>query len=517
MMSPAPLPKPTGLSARLSRNIVASLIRVLINGMVAWALPAYLTSRLSVSVYGAWVLILQMAALVSFLDIGIQTAVAKFVAEYEARGDDLGASRHASTGLAMTAIAAMAGCVLTLGLAWQVPRLFHEMPSAFFRDVRTDVVLVGFSLSISLACSIFSAVFMGLQRYAIPMSLLIANRAGIALAVCLTVSMHGGLLAMGTSVALMNILTSVAQVICWRRFAAHIRVSFSLAQRAILNRMVRYCFFLGISTLGMLCVSGLDVTIVGHYDYGQTAYYSIAVLPTNMMLLIISAVIGPMMPASSALSTQRTPAEMGGILIAATRYALIVLFLVALPVVVCGYPILKLWLGADYALHSLGYLRVLVVANVIRNICLPYSTMVVGTGEQRSATIAAVGEAIVNLASSVLLAKSLGAAGVAYGTLIGSFVSVFLHFILSMKATNKTLRISRKQLLLEGIAAPGIALIPALLTIPLWAPPSQLAMNSASTALWGAATLCCTWLALKKTERKSVLTKIPTLLGAPQR
>ncbi len=50
-----------------------------------WLCRAYLTSRLSVSVYGAWVLILQMAALVSFLDIGIQTAVAKFVAEYEAR------------------------------------------------------------------------------------------------------------------------------------------------------------------------------------------------------------------------------------------------------------------------------------------------------------------------------------------------------------------------------------------------------------------------------------------------
>ena len=517
MMSPHPPPKPTGLSARLSKNVVASLIRVLINGVVAWALPAYLTSRLSVSVYGAWVLILQMAALVSFLDIGIQTAVAKFVAEYEARGEDLGASRYASTGLAMTTIAAMAGCVLTIGLAWQVPRLFHKMPAALFGNVRADVILVGFSLSISLACSIFSAVFMGLQRYAIPMSLLIANRVGIAAAVCLTVSLHGSLLAMGISVALMNVLTSIAQVICWRRFAPHIRILFSLAERAILNRMVRYCFFLGISTLGMLCVSGLDVTIVGHYDYTQTAYYAIAVLPTNMMLLIISSVIGPMMPASSALSTQRTPAEMGGILVAATRYSLIVLFLVALPVIVCGYPLLKLWLGADYALHSLGYLRILIVANVLRNVCLPYSTMVIGTGEQQSATIAAVAEAIVNLVSSVLLAKILGAAGVAYGTLIGACVSVFLHFTLSMRATNETLRISRKQLFLEAIATPGIALIPTLLTIPLWATRSQFAMNSALTALWGAGTLCCTWLALKKRERISVLTKIPALLGSLQR
>ncbi len=267
----------------------------------------------------------------------------------------------------------------------------------------------------------------------------------------------------------------------------------------------------------MLCVSGLDVTIVGHYDYGQTAYHAIAVLLTNMMLLVISSVIGPMMPASSALSTQRTPAEMGGILITATRYALIVLFLVALPIIVFGFPILKLWLGADYALHSFGYLRILIVANVLRNVCLPYSTMVVGTGEQHSATIAAVAEAISNLVGSVILAKILGASGVAYGTLIGAFVSVALHFTLSMRATNHTLRVSRKQLLLEGIATPGIALIPTILTIPLWATRSQLAMSPASTALWGAGTLGCTWLALKTSERRSVLTRIPTLLGGPQR
>ncbi len=77
-------------------------------------------------------------------------------------GEDLAASRYASTGLAMTTIAAMVGIILTLGLSWQVPRLFHEMPPALFGNVRADVVLVGFSLSISLACSIFSAVFLGL-------------------------------------------------------------------------------------------------------------------------------------------------------------------------------------------------------------------------------------------------------------------------------------------------------------------------------------------------------------------
>jgi O-antigen/teichoic acid export membrane protein len=514
IMVSKPPPKSIGIGSRLSKNIVASFIRVMINGVVALALPAYLTSRLSASVYGAWVLILQMGAIVSFLDIGIQTAVAKFVAEYEARQDDLGAGRYASTGLAMTAIAATAGSLLTLGLAWQVPRIFQSMPSSLYAGVRASVILVGFSLSINLACSTFSAVFIGLQRYAIPMSLLIANRIGVAIAVCLTVFWHGGLLAMGAAVAVIHLLTSVSQIVCWQKFASHIRVSFALAERAILANMVHYCLYLGISTLGMLCVSGLDITIVGHFDYSQTAYYAVAVLPTNLMLLILSSVMGPMMPASSALSTQRTASEMGDLLIAATRYSLTLLLLVGLPLIVCGLPILRLWLGNAYAVRSVGFLRILIVANILRNLCLPYSTMVVGTGRQKSATVAAVCEAVVNLASSVILASIFGAMGVAWGTLIGSFVSVLLHFVVSMPATQGTLLFSRKRLLLEGVGRPALASIPTLIAIPRWAANPGMALSPMETTAWLLGTLCLAWFGLKKQERASLVLRATGLLKA---
>src|SRR5205807_3815210 len=74
--------KPAGFAVTISRNIIASLARVLAVSLVALLLPAYLTHHLPVTTYAAWVLILQLAAYVSYLDLGIQTGVAKFVAEY---------------------------------------------------------------------------------------------------------------------------------------------------------------------------------------------------------------------------------------------------------------------------------------------------------------------------------------------------------------------------------------------------------------------------------------------------
>lgn len=497
-----------GTGAVVSRNIVASLVRAAVYALVALVLPAFLTHRLPVTTYGAWVLILQLGAYVSFLDFGVQTGIAKFVAEYEARGDDLGASRRASAGFAIMVFAGVAGVAMTLLLAWQVPRLFHAMPASLYRDVRTSVLLIGASLSFQLACSVFSAIFLGLQRYTVPMAISIASRVLETLVICLTVFLHGSLVAMGTAVALVNVATAFMQIMAWHRLASRIRVSLSLVGRRVLGQMAHYCSLLAIWEVGMVCVSGLDLAIVGHYDYEQTAYYSVATLPTGFVLLVISSMLGPLMPASSALSTLRTPSQMGDVLARATRYSTMLLLLTGLPLMIWGFPILRLWVGPLYALHSLQYLRILVLANVVRNICLPYATMVVATGKQGAATATAISEALVNLGSSIYLASRFGAIGVAIGTLLGAFVSVSLHFSISMHFTHQTLSISRARLFLKGVLRPATIAIPSLFFIPLWWSSSRNAPSVPVAFAWGLATLFFAWFGNLNIEERNVLARI---------
>jgi O-antigen/teichoic acid export membrane protein len=502
-----PIPdKPSGLAVRLSRNVAISLARVAVNSLVALVLPAYLTHHLPATIYGAWVLILQLGAYVSFLDFGVQTGVAKFVAEYEAKGDEAGAGRHASAGFAMMTLAGLLGFGLTFVLAWQVPRLFQTMPPSLYRDVRISVLLVGCSLSFGLVCSVFSAVFLGLQRYFVPMTISILNKASFTVVVLVAVALHGSLMSMGIVVAVVNVSTALLQVLAWRRMAAHIRVSVSLVDYRVFKQMTRYCALLSIWTMGMLCVSGLDVTIVGHYDYYQTAYYSIATLPTNFIIVLLGAVFGPMMPASSALSTQRSAAEMGDLLARITRYGTILLLLTGLPLMVLGFPILHLWAGPAYAVSSLRYLQVLVLANMIRNICQPYAMMLAATGKQGAATVTAISEAVVNLGSSIYLASRFGAIGVAYGTLLGSFVSVALHFSVSMHFTRKTLAIARARLLMRGLLRPASIALPSILLFRLWWTSPAATPASPIALLWGFSTLLIAWFgSLRRDERSRLV------------
>ena len=105
------------------------------------------------------------------------------------------------------------------------------------------------------------------------------------------------------------------------------------------------------------------------------------------------------------------------------------------------------------------------------------------TGKQHLATVASIVEACVNIVLSIWLVQKIGAIGVALGTLIGAFVSIGLHWLVSIPRTQATISISRPRLLNQGVLRPLLVIAPFLAAIPFWqklnmlpAPPAILAI-----------------------------------------
>jgi O-antigen/teichoic acid export membrane protein len=499
-------PEPRAFARTVAGNSAANLTRLAVTSLVSIFLPAYLTHHLPVKTYGAWVLILQLSAYVGYLDFGVQTAVSKYIAEYEAKQDAAGCGRCASVGVVIMLVASVLGVLLTLILAWRVPNIFRTMPPVLYHDVRLSVIFVGLSLSVSLATAVFLAIFLGLQRYRVPMVVTIISRLLFGAAICVAVAFHSSLAVMGAATAGVNIFTALLRIVTWHKLARHIRVSLGSIDLGLLKQMLKYCAILTIWSVCALFISGLDLTIVGRYSFGETAYYAIANAPTSFLLMISAAVMGPLLPATSALSVQRSSAQMGGVLLRSTRYAIIVLFLTGLPFLVIGYWILREWVGPVYALHSLNFLRILVVANIVRSACAPYATMVVATSRQSVATASPVTEGIVNLVSSIWLAQHLGALGVALGTLLGAVVGVAMHFGVSMRFTQSTLAISRMELFLKGMLRPAAMAIPSLLLLWRFSPTAISSFNPWIGCGWIIATLSLTWIvSMSRGDRDVVL------------
>jgi len=494
-------------TATFAKNSAANVARMGTTSLIAILLPAYLTHHLPVQTYGAWVLILQLGAYVGYLDFGVQTAVAKYIAEYEAKGDYGGCGRCASVGLLIMLAAGILGVFLTLGLAWWIPELFRNMPATLYWDVRLSILLVGISLAIKLATSVFSAIFLGLQRYQVPMVIDVVSKFLYAIVLCAAVFLHSSLAVMGAVAAAVNLFSALLQVVAWKKLASHVRVTLHAIDFTMVRQMLSYCAILTIWSACMLVIGGIDITVVGHYAFSEVAFYSIATSPTNFILMVIGAVLGPLLPAASALSTERSPEQMGNILLRTTRYATILMLLSGLPVLVGGYWILRLWVGTTYAVNSVQFLRILLLANILRNLCAPYATMVVATARQHVATAAAITEGLVNLIASIWLARHYGAMGVAMGTLLGSVAGIAMHFGVSMHYT-RNLAVSRSDLFLKGLLRPAIMAIPSILLLPYWWFSGTPAMSLQLWVAWGVASLLLTWFASMTVEDRNLLIRM---------
>jgi O-antigen/teichoic acid export membrane protein len=465
----------TSHKRKVLQGSASNLVRVLLSMLVSLVLPPFLVHRMAPPEYSAWVLILQLSNYVYMLDLGMQTAIGKFVAEYDAKGDREASHHLVSTSFTILTVAAAIGSAAIAVMVWSVPQLFHQMPAALVPQVRISLLAVGLSTAVTLPFGVFLSTFTGLQQYVFPTIVATVSRVGSAAVLIVLLLMHGG-------------LVQLALV-----YAGRVDFSFLFFHRRSAIQLAKYGSVMSIWTLAMFFVSGLDIVIVGHYQYKDTGFYAIANGAANFMLTVVASVFGPLVPAVSSMQAGTTPSRIGDICIRMTRYCALLLCVLGLPLVFGGYPLLSLWVGKRYAAQSAFYLAVLVLGNVVRQLVLPYILIVVATGKQHLATIAAIAEAAVNIVVSIWLVQRIGAVGVAAGTLVGAFVSFSVHLLVSMRYTQPTILVSRWRFLVQGVLRPLIVVVPSLCLYPFWRKLNMLPAPPAVLAVWIVATAAIAW------------------------
>lgn len=447
------------LKRKIVRNASANLMRLAGSGVVAILLPPFLVRMLAKDAYSAWALILQLTLYVAYFDFGIQTAVARFVAHSHELNDRTERDSIVSTSVLLLTVAALLACGMIGIIAWRIPHLFREMPQSLFRSTQIALLVMGFSFALGLPVSAINALFIGFQKNEIPAGISIVNKVVMALLICAVVVKQWGLVAMGAAVATANLLSYVATYVAFRRWAVNVGIRLRLISKVVALRIAGYSSSVVVSMLAMLMISGLDLTIVGAFDYQSTAYYAIAATLTNFLAQAQGALFAALLPASAVLAAREDSEELGTLLLSSTRYGMLLLLSFALPLIVAGHLVISVWAGPIYAQHSTSILQVLLIANVVRLSALPYSTLLLGTGQQTKVILSPLAEGGTNLGASILGAYLMGAMGVALGTLLGAFVGVGLHLFYNLPRTS-LISINRRRLLREGFIRPLACAVP---------------------------------------------------------
>src|SRR5208283_3061895 len=421
----------------LVKNSAANVARGGASALVALVLPPFLVRLMSPDSYGVWSLVLQVSLFVGYFDFGIQTAVGRFVAHANEKGDTESRDRITSTAFAALSVAGALALAGTLGMVALLPHIFKQMPGALVGDARIALLLVGGSLAIGLPASVFNGIFVGIQRYELPAMVIGGSRITSAIVVILVLRSGGTLIAMAVTVATCNLAAYLIQYLLYKRFDGGTRISCSLVTSAAGRELIHYCISLTIWSFATLLVTGLDIALVGIFDFSAVAYYTVAATLISFILGLQNAIFGMLIPAAAVLDARGSTSELGSMLVSATRFGMFLLFASGVPLLIAAGPILSIWVGPTYAVHASLILRVLVVANIIRLSAVPYAMLLVGTGQQQLVTVSPLIEGFSNLLISVVAGYKWGAIGVAVGTLIGSTIGILCNFAYNMPRSTR--------------------------------------------------------------------------------
>jgi O-antigen/teichoic acid export membrane protein len=508
-MSLAPEPatspvRPHG-STRFARNSLGSLLRTSSGAFLALLLPPVLIRELGRDGYGVWAIGVEIGVYLALFEFGAFSAVGHFTASVRPRGDRVGDGRVVTTMLALQAVVIAVGALLLGPLVVALPTIYSGMPESLVPSGRWALALLGGSALASLVGTTLSGYFLSIQRVVLPAAIIFAARSVGAVAVVVLALMGHGIPVLALAWASAAVVGQALVIAAFRRLKVPVRPS--LVSWPLAREMLGFCGAYALWVVAGLLVVGLDTLIVARLDFSQVAPYAAAATGVSMFTAAYGSALGPMVPLSAQLASSDRRLELGALLLRALRLGGTTVVTASCLLALAAGPLLRWWVGGSIAVHAVPLLQVLVAANAVRLLILPYPTLLFGTAEHRRIRSTPFVEGAANVAVSVVLGLVMGPIGVAVGTLVGAVLGVGLHLWFNLPRT-ASLDITPATAFRKGLALPLAAGLPAVIALAA----GPFLPGAARPAIYAGAAitvLALAWSqALEAEEREAVRSKL---------
>lgn len=340
--------KPSWGVSLVLKTVTTSWVAVLAGAVVAFFLTPVILHRLGDEAYGLWVLITTVVGYYGIFDIGVSSAIVRYVSQQSALGNREGVKMVVATAFYFF----VSVCLLVIVSAFLLrPWLSHVL------SVREDLVgsfrslflLAGIVQGLSFPLLVFSGALQAAARYDQVYLMRIACLVVRVVAVVGALRAGGGLFAVGAAVILSNLLLYVLQVPAACRAVPEISLNPKWVRKSVLCDMFRY----GSVSLTVGIGQQLKTYI---YPFLIAVFLSPAAvtlfsLPTKI-LAIPTEGIGTMTefvnPIASQLETHKDFSTLRKLIQLSVQAAFLILAPLAVLLIVLGKELLSLWVGSQY-------------------------------------------------------------------------------------------------------------------------------------------------------------------------
>jgi O-antigen/teichoic acid export membrane protein len=408
---------------RLVLNVISNIISLVMQMAVGFFMVPFFMHTLGKERYGIWILLASVFAYRSTLNMGLNSAINRYIPVFLAKNDKDGVQKVISMStlyLCFTAIV-LAGITLVVRRYVEV---WFSIPSDLIGVTKTLVLIVGFCFVLVMPLQMYSGVLSGLQRYDIDsigtiISLII--RTGLLI---LLLSRGYGLLTMGLVFGICEIATRIFQAVLAMKLLPHISMLPKKIDFSLFWQMLHYGANTLLYTLGTVIVCKVSDIIIGIFltTADITKYYvaSAGVLAIGAAIETFTAAIKP---AISDLDARNKKLEILQVAFLTQKYVLILLIPSMFFFLIMGRDFLQVWAGADFGkLHLI--LILLAIGHFFRLLQYSNFLVLVGKGQHRIFGILAALMAVFTIVLAVVFVKTfkLGLVGIALSNLLSMFL-----------------------------------------------------------------------------------------------
>ncbi len=490
------------LGKKIIRNVTANYFGVIGQIIIAFFLSPFLVHTLGDARYGIWVVIAALSGYMSLLDLGIASALTRYVAKYHYKNDERKINEIVNSSLFLFLIISTAMVSLS-------PVVAHAMVSFLnFEEnmvgiVRTLVIIVSFDISIFVIAGIFRGTFGGFQRFDIINIARVSSMLYKAITFYMFLSNDYGLLAMGYISVSANILAVLFYTWQIKTRYSFIHFSYKFVNRDNIATVFHYSKFVFVAMLAQQFLYYSSSFVIGYYiSVATVTYYAIPWTLTEYVKQLCIAISRTYTPAFSELESAEDYTGIYRHYVLGTKVVLIISNLLCMGILVLGENFIFFWMGERYAEVASTLLPILLITIYFYTPQLISYALLKSMGRHQRYSSMSVLVSILSLALSIVLAKTNGLIGVALGSAIPQII---FFGIVTPYYTSRIINKSHRAYLLSthGRAAlPTVILGACLLVLKQAWPPVNYGLLFLE-AFVGAALYFTAmyWLALKSDEQ----------------
>jgi O-antigen/teichoic acid export membrane protein len=484
-------------SVRVLWNVVTNYLRFVLAAGIGFVLTPFMVHHLGDRDYGLWVTVFSLTGYFGLFDQGIRPSLVRYVSRDHAAGDHDGLARTISSAIALYAgvgVVTMAAAAIVAAntSAWiRVDPGLHAIAP-------TLVLLVGATLALGFPLGVFGAVLSGLQRYDV------ANGIGMAIGVLRMVAfiavlrLGGGLVVLAWTSLAVNVLGHAWSWLAARRMLPGVRLGPDRVHGADLRRIADYGSWALVGALATNIAFQTDSLVITAFLGAALATpFALAAGLIDNSRSLVHAAAWVLSPTASEMDTLGEGEKLRRLMVAGSRYSVLVSWPVLFGLIVFGSNLLQTWVGARYA-YAGTLLTVLALPTLV---ALPQATgasVLFGISRHRGIVVLSLLAALVNLGLSLWWARSPGLMRTLFGTgvppgLMGVAMGTAIPLLLISGVATAFYACSVLQqpfgrYLWEGLVHPGIVslafLVPAALVQYWWHPVGWLPLFGACAGCW---------------------------------